>query len=156
MEAANVDWSMLVLTFIVGAGAGALISHLLKSNSAGDSTSSDLKTRMNEKELQLAQLSDNVSEHFVRTDELVSTLEKNYESLISHLKSGTESFCDDSTLIKKPVAETAAPEKKEAEPEEQTDSEPPRDYAPKTSGTLSEDFGLNKEKEEGTEPPKGL
>lgn len=111
MEAANVDWSMLVLTFIVGAGAGALISHLLKSNSAGDNTSSDLKTRMNEKELQLAQLSDNVSEHFVRTDELVSTLEKNYESLISHLKSGTESFCDDSTLIKKPVAETA-PEKK--------------------------------------------
>nr|WP_255487109.1 DUF1043 family protein [Oceanospirillum sediminis] len=146
---------MLVLTFIVGAGAGALISHLLKSGSAGNNTSSDLKTRMNEKELQLAQLSDNVSEHFVRTDELVSTLEKNYEALISHLKSGTESFCDDSTLIKKPVVETAA-EKKEAEPEEQTESEPPRDYAPKTSGTLSEDFGLNKEKEESTEPPKGL
>lgn len=159
MEAANIDWSMLVLTFIVGAGAGALITHLLKNNSGG-SDNPDLKSRMNEKELQLAQLTENVSEHFVRTDELIDNLEKNYQSLVSHLKAGTENFCDDSTLIKqsKTTSETASEAPAEEKAEEKSESAQPMDYAPQSSGTLAEDFGLTKEKdkEDSAEPPKGL
>ncbi len=156
MEAANIDWSLIILTFIVGCGAGALVYHLLNMNT-GDS--SDLKDRMNRKEMELVQLSENVSEHFVRTDELVSTLEKNYQNLFSHLQQGADSFCDDSSLLKQintKKLDDSEPEhdEKDEEEDKENSSEPPRDYAPKTSGTLSEEFGL--EKEPNPEPPKGL
>lgn len=151
MEAANIDWSLIILTFIVGCGAGALVYHLLNMNT-GDS--SDLKDRMNRKEMELVQLSENVSEHFVRTDELVSTLEKNYQNLFSHLQQGADSFCDDSSLLKQINTKKQSESEPDQEQVKDDTSEPPRDYAPKTSGTLSEEFGL--EKEPNPEPPKGL
>jgi uncharacterized membrane-anchored protein YhcB (DUF1043 family) len=151
VEAANIDWSLIILTFIVGCGAGALVYHLLNMNT-GDS--SDLKDRMNRKEMELVQLSENVSEHFVRTDELVSTLEKNYQNLFSHLQQGADSFCDDSSLLKQINTKKQSESEPDQEQVKDDTSEPPRDYAPKTSGTLSEEFGL--EKEPNPEPPKGL
>lgn len=155
MEAANLDWSLVVLTFIVGCGVGALIYHLVTMNSGDDS---GLKDRMNQKEMEYDRLSEGVSEHFVRTDELVNTLEKNYQNLFSHLRQGADSFCDDKSLLKQINRQQENTEDKAEEAEskktEEAQSEQPMDYAPKTSGTLSEDFGL--EKENNPEPPKGL
>lgn len=150
----NIDWVLMVLTFTLGAGAGALLYHLVKANSG---QSSDLKQRMNQKEIELARLTENVSEHFARTDELVNTLEKNYQSLLNHLQKGADTFCDDATLYKQISANKKSRSKtaftEEAE-EENYVSQPPMDYAPQSSGTLSEKFGLDQKK--APQPPKGL
>lgn len=149
----NIDWVLMILTFTLGCGAGALLYHLLKANTG---QSADLKQRMNQKEIELARLTENVSEHFARTDELVSTLEKNYQSLLNHLQKGADSFCDDATLYKQIGSKNARNKvafTEEAE-EERYASKPPMDYAPQSSGTLSEKFGLDQEK--APQPPKGL
>lgn len=145
---ANIDWTLIILTFIVGCGVGALIYHLLNANTGENS---DLKQRMNQKEMELARLNENVSEHFARTDELLTTMEKNYQSLVGHLQSGAESFCDDASLYKR-ISKKSRGNKKESFDDENYQA--PMDYAPKSSGTLSEDFGLEREKM--PEPPKGL
>ncbi len=145
---ANIDWTLIILTFIVGCGVGALIYHLLNANTG---ESSDLKQRMNQKEMELARLNENVSEHFARTDELLASMEKNYQSLVGHLQNGAESFCDDASLYKRISKKGSASAKVSADDESYS---APMDYAPKSSGTLSEDFGLEREKM--PEPPKGL
>lgn len=146
---ANIDWTLIILTFIVGCGVGALIYHLLNANTGENS---DIKQRMNQKEMELARLNENVSEHFARTDELLANMEKNYQSLVGHLQSGAESFCDDTSLYKR-----ISKKNQSRNSEEHFDAEgyrAPMDYAPKSSGTLSEEFGLEREKM--PEPPKGL
>ncbi|WP_086480678.1 YhcB family protein [Oceanospirillum sanctuarii] len=145
---ANIDWTLIILTFIVGCGVGALIYHLLNANTG---ESSDLKQRMNQKEMELARLNENVSEHFARTDELLANMEKNYQSLVGHLQSGAESFCDDASLYKRISKKGRSSQQDSFDGD---DYQVPMDYAPKSSGTLSEDFGLEREKI--PEPPKGL
>lgn len=147
---ANIDWTLIILTFIVGCGVGALAYHLLNANTG---ESSDLKQRMNQKEMELARLNENVSEHFARTDELLANMEKNYQSLVGHLQSGAESFCDDASLHKRISRKSRRSTEQEAY-DDKGDYKAPMDYAPKTSGTLSEDFGIEREKM--PEPPKGL
>ncbi len=147
---ANIDWTLIILTFIVGCGVGALIYHLLNTNTGENS---DLKQRMNQKEMELARLNENVSEHFARTDELLAGMEKNYQNLVGHLQSGAESFCDDASLYKR-INKKSRQNSKQSSDYTKEDHHAPMDYAPKTSGTLSEDFGL--EREEIPEPPKGL
>ncbi|OPX56131.1 hypothetical protein SAMN02745127_00199 [Oceanospirillum multiglobuliferum] len=149
----NIDWVLMILTFTLGCGAGALLYHLIKANTG---QSADLKQRMNQKEMELARLTESVGEHFARTDELASVLEKNYQSLLSHLQKGADSFCDDATLYKQ-IGHKKGRNKAtftESAEEENYASEPPRDYAPKSSGTLSEKFGLDPEVT--PQPPKGL
>lgn len=145
---ANIDWTLIILTFIVGCGVGALIYHLLNANTG---ESSDIKQRMNQKEMELARLNENVSEHFARTDELLANMEKNYQSLVGHLQSGAESFCDDASLYKRISKKGRSSQQDSFDGD---NYQAPMDYAPKSSGTLSEDFGLEREKM--PEPPKGL
>ena len=145
---ANIDWTLIILTFIVGCGVGALVYHLLHTNTGENS---DIKQRMNQKEMELARLNENVSEHFARTDELLAGMEKNYQNLVSHLQSGADSFCDDSALHKRINRKSSH---SSAAYSEGDDYSAPRDYAPKTSGTLAEDFGMEREKM--PEPPRGL
>ncbi|OOV88445.1 YhcB family protein [Oceanospirillum linum] len=144
---ANIDWTLIILTFIVGCGVGALIYHLLNTNTGENS---DLKQRMNQKEMEFVRLNENVSEHFARTDELLAGMEKNYQNLVSHLQSGAESFCDDASLYKR-ISKKSRQNDKQQNDYMKEDHHAPMDYAPKTSGTLSEDFGL--EREEIPEPP---
>lgn len=146
---ANIDWTLIILTFIVGCGVGALIYHLFNSNTGENS---DLKQRMNQKEMELARLNENVSEHFARTDELLAGMEKNYQSLVSHLQSGAESFCDDASLYKRISKKSRSSNRQDDYDGENYQA--PMDYAPKSSGTLAEDFGIEREKI--PEPPKGL
>ena len=146
---ANIDWTLIVLTFVVGCGVGALIYHLFSSNTGGGT---DIKQRMNQKEMELARLSENVSEHFARTDELLSGMEKHYQGLVEHLQSGAESFCDDAALYKRINKNSRKNQTEEVTSKESYQA--PMDYAPESSGTLSEDFGLEREKV--PEPPKGL
>jgi len=148
---ANIDWTLIILTFVVGCGVGALIYHLFNTNAGGGS---DLKQRMNQKEMELARLNENVSEHFARTDELLGGMEKHYQNLVSHLQSGAESFCDDAALYKRISKNSRKNRKGQVEGASNESYQAPMDYAPESSGTLSEDFGLEREKV--PEPPKGL
>lgn len=146
---ANIDWTLIILTFIVGCGVGALVYHLFNANTGENS---DLKQRMNQKEMELVRLNENVSEHFARTDELLSGMEKNYQSLVSHLQSGADSFCDDASLYKR-ISKNSRSGKATSNSDDSSYSAP-MDYAPQSSGTLAENFGLEREKM--PEPPKGL
>ena len=149
---ANIDWTLTLLTFILGCGVGALIYHLFSTNTGENS---ELKQRMNQKEMEFARLNENVSEHFARTDELLTGMEKQYQSLVNHLQSGADSFCDDASLYKRISRKSRSnTQNTNSDTYDETSYKAPMDYAPKSSGTLSEDFGLEREKM--PEPPKGL
>jgi len=148
---ANIDWTLIILTFIVGCGVGALVYHLFNLNTGENS---DLKQRMNRKEMELARLNENVSEHFARTDELLAGMEKNYQGLVNHLQSGAETFCDDASLYKRISKNSRTSSKNKTQEATDESYQAPMDYAPKSSGTLSEEFGL--ERDQSPEPPKGL
>lgn len=96
-----------------------------------------------------------VNAHFNRTTELLGQLANSYREVHNHLARGSVELCDPGSVkILRPLPE------QDAVLEEQAPSfiEPPRDYALKSSpyekGVLDEDFGLEKNPRQLSEPPR--
>lgn len=64
-----------------------------------------------------------------------------YRDVNQHLARGANRLCNDEDWMAELAEQTS---RKRLEEVSEDGAEPPRDYAPKTSGTLSEDFGLKK------------
>jgi uncharacterized membrane-anchored protein YhcB (DUF1043 family) len=79
-----------------------------------------------------------VNEHFMESAHLLRRFNDAYRDVNQHMARGANRLCNDDEWMEELKHETSGKRLEEVV------DEPPRDYAPKTSGTLSEDFGLNK------------
>jgi len=82
-----------------------------------------------------------VNEHFMESAHLLRRFNDAYRDVNQHMARGANRLSNDEELRAELAEETS---RKRLEEVSEDGAEPPRDYAPKTSGTLSEDFGLNK------------
>lgn len=82
-----------------------------------------------------------VNEHFMESAHLLRRFNDAYRDVNQHMARGANRLCNDEEWLAELAEETS---RKRLEEASEDAAEPPRDYAPKTSGTLSEDFGLKK------------
>ncbi|MDS1309417.1 YhcB family protein [Marinobacter xiaoshiensis] len=82
-----------------------------------------------------------VNEHFMESAHLLRRFNDAYRDVNQHMARGANRLCNDEEWMAELAEETS---RKRLEEVSEDGAEPPRDYAPKTSGTLSEDFGLKK------------
>lgn len=82
-----------------------------------------------------------VNEHFMESAHLLRRFNDAYRDVNQHMARGANRLCNDEEWLAELAEEDSH---KRLEENNDDDAEPPRDYAPKTSGTLSEDFGLKK------------
>ncbi|MFT7338111.1 MAG: uncharacterized membrane-anchored protein YhcB (DUF1043 family) [Marinobacter maritimus] len=82
-----------------------------------------------------------VNEHFMESAHLLRQFNDAYRDVNQHLARGANRLCNDEDWMAELAEQTS---RKRLEEVSEDGAEPPRDYAPKTSGTLSEDFGLKK------------
>ncbi len=87
-----------------------------------------------------------VNEHFMESAHLLRRFNDAYRDVNQHMARGANRLCNDEDLMEELAHETSS--KRLEEVRDDAPAEPPRDYAPKTdpddTGTLSEEFGLNK------------
>ncbi len=98
---------------------------------------------------------DSVSDHFGTTAELIQQMTDSYRDVYQHLASGAQDLCTEDVAGKMlPATE----EKLFHNSQPNTESEPPKDYAarkdPARAGALSEEFGLEKPREETAKAAK--
>lgn len=139
--------SALFITILVGviaAAIGLAVGWQLGAQKSDDAQAiQELEERLQIAESKRAEYEAEVSEHFAKTAALVSKMTEDYKSLYGHLAEGAGRLCDEN--VQMPAL--AAADSTDDLPSVSFDTQPPRDYAPKTGdgpGQLSEDFGLEK------------
>jgi uncharacterized membrane-anchored protein YhcB (DUF1043 family) len=148
-----ISTSALVATSIVcllaGAGLGALIVRVIIA--AGQPK--DLEARYNALQDEYNQYQQNVAQHFVDTSRLVAETQQRQKELREHLVSGALQLtsAEVSRAILAQGDEGRSFSDAALENMDPAALNPPKDWAPKTPGSggvLSEEFGLNEDREE--------
>ncbi|NND38618.1 MAG: YhcB family protein [Pseudomonadales bacterium] len=154
---------MYELEVVIFVGIAAAVSGLLLGaglhRSVGSSSAKvrKLKQALEQAKAQNRDYQSDVAEHFSQTAEMLNGLTRQYKSIHDHLAGGAEKLCRDPaghTLLAGggPVQLSIEERRNDAEmraKHEEANLQPPLDYAPKTetrSGTLSEEYGLEKVK----------
>lgn len=153
-------WLTGITCLAVGLAAGLLLARIIK----GDNPArvNELENRLQDLQRDQAEYRDQVSEHFNTTAELVHHMTESYRDVYQHLASGAQNLCTEdvaSKLLPAGEQKMFASDEESSNDDDMTNSEAkgndsieqPKDYAPKTSpgpGALSEEFGLEKEKQE--------
>ena len=139
---------MLWLTGIgclaIGICLGVIAASRLKSSSP--SRVAALEETVQQLQTQHERYRDHVGQHFSMTAELVQQMTESYRDVYQHLASGAQELCSGEVANKLlPANEDSVFSAGSGSPQ------PPRDYAPKQhpeqNGALSEDFGIEKQKE---------
>lgn len=90
-----------------------------------------------------------VNEHFMESAHLLRRFNDSYRDVNQHMARGANRLCNDEEWLQELQQENAT-DRLEGKASDNDGVEPPRDYAPKSDpeqkGTLSEDFGLPKDK----------
>lgn len=151
--------------------AGAVIGFLMGRSGGGAQRQAELAVQLEQKQKELDDYKEEVSQHFEKTASLVNNLTSSYKDVHEHLATGAQGLCqagnidlalEPSLTPKLESEEQAATEtdakneepSAESQSEQKESTEPPRDYAPKApedEGTLSETFGLKEETEQKDE-----
>lgn len=153
---------MYEIEVVIFTGAVAAIVGLLLGAGLHRSVgSSSAKVKRLKRDLERAEESNrnyqrDVAEHFGETANLLNGLTRQYKSIHDHLAGGADKLCRDasgqSLLAGAPLGLSIEERRKDIEGRrmhEEASIKPPLDYAPKTdtrSGTLSEEYGLEKVK----------
>ena len=138
-----------LIALIVGGGLGALMTrrYSFDGRKQRELERSVDKIRQQQKDFQ-----HEVVEHFTDTAKLLNNLAESYRDVHNHLASGASQLCaDDAGAILKAIPEDSLAQATKAQ--EPPAVQPPLDYAPKVSpfatGTLNEEFGLEKASSSG-------
>ncbi|MES3007787.1 MAG: DUF1043 family protein [Pseudomonadota bacterium] len=143
---------MLWLTAIVCLAAGVAIGYVLASRVNTNPTKvTELEQTLQDLQRSHARYKDEVSEHFSVTAELVQQMTDSYRDVYQHLATGAQDLCSGEVANKLLPASRDGVFGASALTSDNTDIQPPKDYAPRQnanqSGALSEGFGLEKPRE---------
>lgn len=144
----NIDWILAIACFLAGIGIGALCYHLLNANVARNQK---VRQRLAETELELNQVKDALNDHFAKAADLASSIQRQSQELEHHLAQGADRLVDDLQLKRRLHGNNGE------DAEEIDVPQVPRDYADGNQGTLAEDYGIRKRKDEQesvTPPPR--
>ncbi|KFF49032.1 YhcB family protein [Salinicola sp. DM10] len=149
MNESNIDWILAIACFLAGIGIGALCYHLLNANVARNQK---VRQRLAETELELNQVRDSLNDHFAKVADLASSIQRQSQELESYLVHGADRLVDDLQLKRRLHGQN------EEEDANIDVPQVPRDYADGNRGTLSEDYGVRKKRDEEEEkvsqPPR--
>ncbi len=147
---------MFSLITLIGASVAALIlgciigAVLTRTLSPQEQKARDLESKLQDSEKQLSQYQQEVTQHFAQTANLVNSLTQSYKDVHEHLVSDALKLANvdiGRQLLNDSEASDILPEPSI----DQSEFEPPKDWAPKTpgsEGTLSESFGLKEGNEQ--------
>lgn len=92
----------LALTLLVGILIGLLVARLSVKKSLYKATKvDDLELQLGEKELEMAEFKEQVSDHFVETADLINNLTQSYKAVYDHLEKGAFSLVGAENLQKR-------------------------------------------------------
>ena len=142
---------VVLLAFAVGVLTGLIVYRLIHSD---DARASKLEQELAQSRQENETYREEVAEHFSKTSELVENLTADYVNVYKHLATGAAQLANippADLMIDQPPESALATIVNEIDhavnDQDQNESqiEPPRDYAPKkdgTEGTLSESFSV--------------
>ncbi len=87
--AANNPWILVLISVLLGALAGVLLTLLFERRKSGGRSVEELEREMNE-------YKEEVGQHFATTSELFRDMTEKYRDVYNHLASGSQSLCEDS------------------------------------------------------------
>ncbi|MCK2182614.1 YhcB family protein [Halomonas getboli] len=145
MEISNINWMLGAACLLAGIGFGVLGYHLIN---AGARNAQALRQRLAERDRQLTELRDGVSEHFERLGGLADALNREVGEATTRLN------VEAPRRPELGPAPAPAAEAVSAEADASADLAAPRDYADGNRGTLSEDFGLKQNDGDAPQPPR--
>lgn len=147
------EMSEFTQLLFVGAGmlaAGGIIGFAIGRNSSPQTkTTEELKEQLHQSQEEKEEYQREVADHFAQTAELVDQMNQSYKSVHEHLASSALKLTNPD--ISRQILEAgSSPVAIESTSMEEL-QEQPKDWAPKSpgdKGTLREDFGLEKKREE--------
>jgi len=145
VEYGNINWILAIVCLLAGGGLGALGYHLAGN---GANQRQQLRQRLAERDRELAQLREGVTDHFAQVGTLVGRLQHETRALEHRLAEDAAALGAVAPTASRGIALTPA---EGPEPTE-TPVPEPRDYADGRGGTLSEDYGLKPSEESAAEP----
>ena len=123
-----------IAALIVGIVIGAIVGRSGQGSTLRQQQAEELRNEYTRYQAQ-------VNEHFMESAHLLRRFNDAYRDVNQHMARGANRLCNDEEWMAELAEQTS---RKRLEEVSEDGVEPPRDYAPKTSGTLSEDFGLKK------------
>ena len=136
--------SVLILVGVLGLALGALLAFLAARSRQNVDRTQELELRLKEANTKLEDFQLQVNEHFDQTAQLVHNLTESYREVHEYLANSAMRLS--SQDIGRQMLEAGSG--KLSDNDDNLSVLPPRDWAPKepgAKGTLSEDFGLEKE-----------
>ena len=136
--------SVLILVGVLGLALGALLAFLTTRNRQNADRTQELELRLKEANTKLEDFQLQVNEHFDQTAQLVHNLTESYREVHEYLANSAMRLS--SQDIGRQMLEAGSG--KLSDNDDNLSVLPPRDWAPKepgAKGTLSEDFGIEKE-----------
>ncbi len=146
-----VSLELLIMVSAIVLCVGGLLGAVISRTLLPPEKQKDLESRLEDSRTELEQYQQDVAKHFADTSKLVTNLTNAYKEVHDHLSKGALQLTN-AEISKKILAageESLGIDTKGAL--EQVDFEPPKDWAPKSpgqKGTLSEEFGLERDAEE--------
>lgn len=138
-----------VASLILGCIIGAVLTRTL---SPQEQKARSLETKLQDSEKQLSQYQQEVTQHFAQTANLVNSLTQSYKDVHEHLVGDALKLAN--VDISRQLLNNSEASELNAEPQlDESEFQPPKDWAPKTpgsEGTLSESFGLKEDSEQET------
>lgn len=125
-------------SLVIGLILGAILGRILSGSNKQCRTLAE-EVRRKDDELKIYQ--QNVTEHFVKTSELVNNLTQSYKDVHQHLAASAMKLT--SPEISKKLLEAGSGELSKSTAADNAAS-PPKDYTPDISGILDESYGLEK------------
>jgi uncharacterized membrane-anchored protein YhcB (DUF1043 family) len=90
LDGTNSLWVVGILSFLLGGGVGCIFAYLLF---ARNGRTRQLQLELNQLTERFTDYRDQVTQHFMRTSELVQEMTHSYRSVYEHLASGAQHLC---------------------------------------------------------------
>lgn len=134
--------------------AGLVLGYLIASKKVTDSGKVDeLESHVQELQRHHAIYREEVSDHFNTTAELIQQMTDSYKDVYQHLANGAQGLCSEEVASKLLPTSSDSGFGLSISEDDEDGLQAPKDYAPKLdpnrSGALAEDFGLDKNKDQG-------
>lgn len=141
------DWTISIVTFIIGAIIGYFISRIQAS---GDNSADAQQAKNQQLQAELEQYKQDVEQHFSSSADLLNQLATDYSKIYQHMSQSQQALLPDSEpsiaalSLEDKAAVSDSPEQSEPEPaleasfDDNSQSQQPNDYVQGTHGIISQ------------------